>query len=123
MTSLYNRISNCFVVLKHEIFVTYPTNYDAIILQQLLLGDRGARNARCKSIWELFIVEVDSTRIKTKLTIPKKITDSFPHFNISTATAIVFSPYNCTVFTLCKYLSTWFRIRVRDNVIVIFLFI
>ena len=59
MTSLYNPISKCFVVSKHGI--TYPTNYNAIILQRLLSGDRGAR---CKSIWELFIVEVDRIRIK-----------------------------------------------------------
>ena len=64
MTSLYNPISKCFVVSKHGIFITYPTNCGAIILQRLLSGDRGARNARCKSIWELFIVEVDRIRIK-----------------------------------------------------------
>ena len=61
MTSLYNPISKCFVVLKHGIFITYPTNYDAIIINDYY-GDRG--NARCKSIWELFIVEVDHIRIK-----------------------------------------------------------
>ena len=49
MTSLYNPISKCFVVSKHKIFINYPfdpTNYDAIMLQQLLSGDRRARNAR-----------------------------------------------------------------------------
>ena len=39
MTSLYNPISKCFVVLKHGIFVTYPTYYDVIILQTILSGD------------------------------------------------------------------------------------
>ena len=43
MTSLYNLISKCFVVSKHGIFITYPTNYDAIILQRLLSGDREER--------------------------------------------------------------------------------
>ena len=61
MTSLYNPISKGFVVSKHRIFITYPTNYDAIILQRLLSGEQ---NAHCKSIWELFIVEVDRIRIK-----------------------------------------------------------
>ena len=48
MTLLYNPISKCFVVSKHGIFITYSTNYDAIILQPLLSGDRGAQNVRCK---------------------------------------------------------------------------
>ena len=34
MTSLYNPISKCFVVLKHGIFITHPTNNDIIILQR-----------------------------------------------------------------------------------------
>ena len=34
MTSLFNPISKCFVVSKHGIFITYPTNYDVIILQR-----------------------------------------------------------------------------------------
>ena len=64
MTSLYIPISKCFVVLKHGIFITYPTNYDVIILQRLLSGDRGAQNVCYKSIWELLIIEVDRIRIK-----------------------------------------------------------
>ena len=39
MTSLYNPIFKCFVVSKHGIFITYPTNYEAILLQRLLSGD------------------------------------------------------------------------------------
>ena len=53
MTSLYNPTFKCFVVSKHRIFITYPTNYDTIILH--------------------FIVEVDRIRIK-RVDFPKKIT-------------------------------------------------
>ena len=45
----------------------------------------------------------------------------FLHFNIACAANVFFS-YNGIVVTLCKYLSTWFTIRVRDNVIVIISF-
>ena len=73
MTSLYNLISKCFVVSKHGIFITYPTNYDVIILQRFVSGgDQG--NARCKSIWELFVVEVDRIRIKPSWLSKKKNT-------------------------------------------------
>ena len=74
MTSLYNPISKCFVVLKHGIFITYPTNYDVIILQRFVRRDRSRKNARCKSIWELFIVEVDRIRIKPSWLSKKKNT-------------------------------------------------
>ena len=43
MTSLYNQ---CFVVLKHGIFITYPNNYDTLILQRLLSGEIGERKMR-----------------------------------------------------------------------------
>ena len=60
MTSLYNPISKCFVVSKYGIFITYPTNYDVIILQRL-----------CQPALQIHlgivycrIVEVDCIRIK-----------------------------------------------------------
>ena len=76
MTSLYNLISKCFVVSKHEIFKTYPTNYDAII-------------------WELFIVEVDCIRITYLLTYLDRqdapLFDSTRSFHLSLSFIKVFS--------------------------------
>ena len=69
MTSLYNPISKCFVVSKHGIFITYPTNYVVIILQRF-----------CQEIEETHlgivychIVRVDRIRIKPSLLSKKKI--------------------------------------------------
>ena len=42
----------------------YDQIYNLYFNYPILSGDRGVKNARCKSIWELFIVEVDRIRIK-----------------------------------------------------------
>ena len=64
MTSLYNPISKCFVVSKHGIFITYPTNYDVIILQQFYQEIEETCIANPLGIVYCSIVEVDRIKIK-----------------------------------------------------------
>ena len=65
MTSLYNPISKCFVVSKHGIFITYPTNYDVIILQRFCqeIEKTPALQIHLGIVY-CRIVEVDRIRIK-----------------------------------------------------------
>ena len=63
MTSLYNPISKCFVVSKHGIFITYPTNYDVIILQRFCQERNPALQIHLGIVY-CRIVEVDRIRIK-----------------------------------------------------------
>ena len=63
MTSLYNPISKCFVVSKHGIFITYPTNYDVIILQRFIRRSRKPVLQIHLGIVYCRIVEVDRIRI------------------------------------------------------------
>ena len=77
MTSLYNPISKCFVVSKHEIFITYLTNYDVIILQRFCQGRRRSRKPALQihlGIVYSCIVEVDRIRIKPSWLSKKVIT-------------------------------------------------
>ena len=63
MTSLYNPISKCFVVSKHGIFITYPTNYDVIILQRFCQERKPALQIHLGIVY-CRIVEVERIRIK-----------------------------------------------------------
>ena len=71
MTSLYNPISKCFVVSKHGIFITYPTNYDVIILQQLCQEIEETRVANSSGNCLLSYCRI---RIKPSWLSKKKIT-------------------------------------------------
>ena len=74
MTSLYNPISKCFVVSKHGIFITYPTNYDVIILQRFIRRSRKPALQIHLGIVYCRIVEVDRIRAKPSCLIKQKIT-------------------------------------------------
>ena len=64
MTSLYNPISKCFVVSKHGVFITYPTNYDVIILHDFVRRSRKPALQIHLGIVYCHIVEVDRIRIE-----------------------------------------------------------
>ena len=74
MTSLYNPISKCFVVSKHGIFITYPTNYDVIILQRFCQEIEETPVANPFGNCLLSYCEVDRIRIKPSWLSKKKNT-------------------------------------------------
>ena len=76
MTSLYNPISKCFVVSKHGIFITYPTNDDVIILQRFCQEIEETRIANPSGNC-LLLYELDRIRVKPSWLSKQKITGWF----------------------------------------------